>query len=110
MKEVEKMDQLMAAMSQELLIGEALKCAAHSVPEQEAFIFEEQRLTYRGLLEKSSHLAGWLQVQGIEVNDKVGCLYKNGLPFVELYFGVSLSGGVFVPVNFRLVSKEIEYM
>lgn len=104
------MEQKSSFMFQELLIGEALKCAAHNVPNQEAFVFEKQRLTFQQLLERSMTLAGWLQTYGIGNNDKVGCLFKNGIPFVELYFGVTLSGGVFVPINFRLVSKEIEYI
>lgn len=105
-----EMEPKVLSMSQQLLIGEALKYAAHNVPERDAFIYGDRRITYRELLLRSRHLAGWLQAQGIGVNDKVGCLLKNGLPFVELYFGVSLSGGVFVPVNYRLVSKEIEYI
>jgi fatty-acyl-CoA synthase len=104
------MDQQIISKSQQLLIGEALKYAAHNVPEREAFIYGERRLTYREMLQRAKHLAGWLQLRGIDKNDKVGCLFKNGLPFVELYFGASLSGGVMVPVNFRLVSKEIEYI
>ncbi|MEK3766112.1 MULTISPECIES: class I adenylate-forming enzyme family protein [unclassified Solibacillus] len=104
------MVQKVLSTSQQLLIGEALKYAAHNVADREAFIDGDHRLTYGELLTRSLHLAGWLQAQGIGVDDKVGCLLKNGLPFVELYFGVSLSGGVFVPVNFRLASKEIEYI
>ena len=104
------MVQKVLSMSQQLLIGEALKYAAHNVPDREAFIDGEHRITYRELLTRSLHLAGWLQAQGIGVDEKVGCLLKNGLPFVELYFGVSLSGGVFVPVNFRLASNEMEYI
>lgn len=97
-------------LSQQLLIGEALKHAAHNVPDREAFIYGENRLTYNGILERAKHLAGWLQDHGINKDDKVGCVFKNGLPFVELYFGTSLCGGVFVPINFRLVSKELEYI
>lgn len=104
------MDQLMVSASQQLLIGEALKYAAHNAPNREAFVYENRRPTYREILKNAEHLAGWLQAQGIGKNDKVGCLFKNGMSFVELYFAVSLTGGVFVPVNFRLVSKEIEYI
>lgn len=104
------MEQKIVSISQQLLIGEALKCAAHNAPDREAFIYGEQRLTYREILQRAGHLAGWLQKHGIAKNEKVGCLFKNGLPFVELYFGASLSGGVFVPVNFRLVATEIEYI
>ncbi|AZV42782.1 acyl-CoA synthetase [Peribacillus asahii] len=104
------MDQLKVSLSQQLLIGEALKCAAHNVPERVAFVYGHQRLTYQELLKRASHLSRWLREQGIGRNDKVGCLFKNGIPFVELYFGTSLNGNVFVPVNFRLVASEIEYI
>lgn len=98
------------SISQQLLIGEGLKFAAHYVPNRDAFVFGEARLTYGKMLERATHLAGWLQKHGIQKNDKIGCLFKNGTPFVELFFAVSLNGSVFVPVNFRLVSTELEYI
>lgn len=104
------MDQKLVEKSQQLLIGEALRYAAHNVPERDAYIYGDQRIQYQDLVQKVEHLAGWLQSNGIQKNDKVGCLFKNGLPFVELYFGASLSGAVFVPLNFRLVASEIEYI
>ncbi|MCD1159357.1 class I adenylate-forming enzyme family protein [Peribacillus frigoritolerans] len=104
------MKMIRKVMAKQLLIGEALKSAAHNVPDKEAFVFEDQRLTYQELLKRTLHLSEWLQGRGIGKDEKVGCLFKNGLPFVELYFGVSLAGGVFVPVNFRLVSNEVDYI
>lgn len=104
------MDQIQVSIAQQLLIGEALKHAAHQVPNREAFVDGNKRLTYSEVLERATQLSGWLQEQGISRNDKVGCLLKNGLPFVELYFSTSLIGAVFVPVNFRLASQEIEYI
>lgn len=98
------------AISTQLLIGEALKYAVHNVPERDAFIFGEQRLTYRALLNRSNQIVNWLQEQGIGRDDKIGCLFKNGIPFVEVYFGTSLNGSVFVPINFRLVSQEVAYL
>ena len=104
------MDQLNVSMAQQLLIGEALKHAAHNVPQREAFVDGNQRLTYSEILDRTTQLSGWLQGRGIKRNDKVGCLLKNGIPFVELYFGASILGAVFVPVNFRLASQEVEYI
>lgn len=94
----------------QLLIGEALKYAAHSSPNRSAFVFENKRLSYKQLLNRAQLLAGWLTETGISKGDKIGCLFKNGLSFVEVYFGTSLSGGVLVPVNFRLVPNEVEYI
>lgn len=95
---------------QQLLIGEALKTAAHLEPDRDAFVFEDQRLTYKTLTKRAEQISGWLKEEAVEKGEKVGCIFKNGLTFVELYFGVSFNGSVFVPVNFRLAPSEMEYI
>ncbi len=97
-------------LSQQLCIGESLRLAVNIQPEQEAFVFGERSLTFRALLDRSIHLAGWLQGKGMESGDKIACMSKNNLAFIELYFASSLSGTVFVPLNFRLASNEIQYI
>lgn len=87
--------------SQQLLVGEALKSAVHYSPNRTAFIHNELVITFKQLYRNSSYLAGWLQRQGVTKNDKVACIYKNGIPFVELYFACSLIGAVLVPQNYR---------
>ncbi|MGG0177207.1 class I adenylate-forming enzyme family protein [Gottfriedia acidiceleris] len=100
----------MNSLSQQLLIGQALKYAAHYNPNKEAFVYQEKRVTYQQLLNRATHLAGWLQKQGVKKDTKVGFLLKNSLALVEVYFGIGLTEGVCVPVNFRLVPSEIEYI
>ncbi|MDI3328916.1 MAG: hypothetical protein QJR06_10205 [Alicyclobacillaceae bacterium] len=51
------------ALSQQLLIGELPRRAAHRAPDKEAFVCENRRLTFRELEERVLHLAGWLQRQ-----------------------------------------------
>ncbi|MGG3942216.1 long-chain-fatty-acid--CoA ligase [Peribacillus psychrosaccharolyticus] len=92
--------------SQQLLVGEALKSAVHYSPNRTAFIHNDHVITFKQLYRNSSYLAGWLQRQGVTKNDKVACIYKNGIPFVELYFACSLIGAVIVPQNYRLSLKE----
>ncbi|WP_462406266.1 class I adenylate-forming enzyme family protein [Gracilibacillus sp. Marseille-QA3620] len=108
-KDVKAMNEY-SSLSQQLLIGEALKCAAHNVPKQEAFVFEEKRLTYEETLKKASSAAGWILSQGIRKGDHIACLFKNNLEFIDVYFGASLSGTVLVPVNFRLVPNELIFI
>ena len=55
------MVQKVLSMSQQLLIGEALKYAAHNVADREVYIDGDYRLTYRELLTRSQHLA-WTSV------------------------------------------------
>lgn len=100
----------MRFLSSQLLVGEVLKTVAHWAPQKTAYVYEDQKLTYRELLARSTQLAAWLQQHGISKDDKVGFVCKNSLSFVELYFGVSLTNGVGVPVNFRLTGSEMEYI
>ena len=55
-------------------------------------------------------MAGWLQERGVGYDDKVGFLLFNGLPFIEIFYGVSLTGALGVPINFRLNSEELHYI
>ncbi|PQD97099.1 acyl-CoA synthetase [Pradoshia eiseniae] len=97
-------------LSRSLLIGEHLRRSAHKAPDKEAYIFGEKRLTYRQTEERAIHLAGWLQGRGVDYDDKVGFLLFNGIPFIEIFYGVSLTGALGVPINFRLNSDELQYI
>lgn len=97
-------------LSRQLLVGEILKRTVHKTPKMEAYIFEDQRVTYEEMDDRASHLAGWLQLQGIGRDDKVAFMMKNSIAFIEIVFGIALSGGVGVPVNFRLQGEEVRYI
>lgn len=98
------------SLSSQLLVGEMLKRAAHRGPNLEAFVFGDTRLTFKEMDERATHLAGWFQNQGIQRDEKVGFLLKNSLAFAEIFYASALSGGVGVPMNFRLASEEIAYI
>lgn len=97
-------------LSNYLLVGEILKRASHRTPHLDAFVLNDQRITFQQLDERATAIAGWLQSQGITKNDKVGYMLKNSIAFSEVAFGVALSGGVSVPVNFRLSGEEVAYI
>ncbi len=97
-------------ISRQLLVGELIRRAAHKTPEMPAFVYENEALTYKEIEERTLHIAGWLQKQGIEFGEKVGIISKNNLAFVEIVFGIAHSGGVSVPINFRLVQEEFVYI
>jgi len=97
-------------ISRELLVGELIRRVAHKTPNQIAFVYENERVTYLELEKQALKLAGWIQDKGIVIGDKVGIISKNNLAFVEVMFGVALSGGVSVPINFRLADEEFDYI
>lgn len=97
-------------MSRQLLLGELIRRGAHKTPDMVAFVYENERLTYKQLEERTLHLAGWLQEKGIEIGDKVGIISKNNMEFIEVMFGIALTCGVSVPINFRLAPEEYSYI
>lgn len=97
-------------LSNELLIGEILKRTAHRSPDHVAFIFKERHITFQELNERATHLAGWLQSVQIKQDSKVAFMLRNSIAFTEIACGIALSGGVGVPINFRLGEKEVAYI
>lgn len=97
-------------LSTQLLVGELIKRASHRAAEMEGYVFGDIRMTHRAMDERATHLAGWIQAQGIKKGEKVGFIMKNSIALIEVLFGISLSGAVGVPINFRLTASEIEYI
>lgn len=104
------MTTTLLSLSSQLLIGEALKRASHRAPDREAYVYGDTRLTFKQMDERATHLAGWFQNNGIAKDDKVGFLLKNSMAFAEIFYASALSGGVGVPMNFRLAPQEIAFI
>jgi fatty-acyl-CoA synthase len=98
------------SMSRQLLLGELVRRGAHRNPENIAFVYENESVTYQQLENRTLHLAGWLQEKGVGIADKVGIITKNNLAFNEVILAAALSGGVSVPINFRLAPEEFAYI
>jgi fatty-acyl-CoA synthase len=74
-----------------------------------ALITEEKRLTYGELNTRANRLANALLDGGIKVGDRVAALMYNCSEYIELYFAASKIGAVLVPLNFRLVARELQF-
>ncbi len=78
-------------------------------PQKPAIIFEDETITYSSLYNKINAVAAWLESVGVKKGDRVAVMLRNSPEFLELYLGCTLIGAIFVPLNFRFVSKEVEY-
>lgn len=87
----------------------ALRRAESIALDREALVCGEVRITYRRFGERLRRLNGALADLGIESGERVGILSFNSIPFTELYCGVSMSGRVQVPLNFRWAEPELAY-
>lgn len=87
-----------------------LAIPAGIVPEQEAVVFEDQRLTYDAAMARVRRLAGALERLGVGRGTRVAALHTNSHRYVEAYYATAMLGGVFIPVNYRAKEHELEHM
>ena len=67
-------------------------------------------LTYAQVAERAVAIATGLDELGIGVGERVAIVSHNSARLFTALFGVSGSGRVLVPINFRLVAEEIRYI
>ncbi len=96
-------------LSKQLVIGEVLARWARRMPEKEAVVFQEKRLTYNELNERVNRLANGLLDMGVQKDEKVAVLFMNSIEVVECYLACWKIGAVVVAINFRLTGPEISY-
>jgi fatty-acyl-CoA synthase len=91
-------------------VGAVFDEIAGKYGEKEAFIFEDQRITYRELQERSNHFAKGLIALGIRKDDKVSVWMNNRPEWIYAWLASAKSGAVFVSVNSRFKIHELEYV
>jgi O-succinylbenzoate-CoA ligase len=93
-------------------LGLILTKRAFLSPDREAYVDSHQdlRLTFRELNQRSNRLANALLDAGLEKGERVGLLLMNSAEFMEAYFALAKVGAVVVPLNWRLVPDELEFI
>jgi long-chain acyl-CoA synthetase len=66
-------------------------------------------VTYAQLDDASARVAGLLRDRGIAPGDRVGIMMPNIVSFPIVYYGVLRAGGVVVPMNPLLKSREVAF-
>lgn len=67
-------------------------------------------LTCRGLYTEEKKMGQALAQEGLRCGDKVLLMMGNSIEFAVSFFGITDFGGVAVPVNTMLKSKELKYL
>lgn len=84
--------------------------AKYYPPEREAIIFGDKRITWKELNSRINKVANVLKKLGVKKGDKVAFLFYNSLQFIETNIGIQELGAVPVPMNFRYVALEMEFL
>src|SRR5512134_1316883 len=67
-------------------------------------------LTYAQIAERARAQAAGLDALGIGQGDRVAIASHNSARLLTSFYGVSGSGRILVPINFRLVAEEVRYI
>jgi acyl-CoA synthetase (AMP-forming)/AMP-acid ligase II len=82
---------------------------ARMTPGRTALLHQGEPTTYAELARRTTKLASRLIAAGVAPGDRVAYLGPNHPAFVETLFATALAGATFVPLNFRLTARELEY-
>ena len=93
-----------------LLIDDFLGRAADLYADKVAVIDADLRLTYGHLRERVMRLANTMDSWGLKKGDRVCILSPNSHFFLESFYATSWIGAVLVPLNYRLVATDHEYI
>ena len=69
-----------------------------------------RRLTYREFDDRCNRIANALLDLGVSAGERVGVLLMNSVEFLETFFACGKIGAVCVPLNWRLVPDELEFI
>jgi long-chain acyl-CoA synthetase len=83
--------------------------SARTHPDRAALRIEDAAVSYRMLDQGSAHMAGLLHNRGVKPGDRVAIMLPNVPEFALAYYGALRAGGIVVPMNPLLKSREVAY-
>jgi O-succinylbenzoate-CoA ligase len=93
-------------------IGLLVAKRAQLNPAREAFVQPDGglRMSYLELNDRVNQTANYLVGLGVKKGDRVAILQMNSIEFVAAFFALAKIGGIVVPLNWRLVGDELEFI
>lgn len=91
-------------------IADLFERVADTIPEREALVCGERRLSYAALDERATRLAHALAARGIGAGDHVGLHLYNSTEYLEGMLAALKIRAVPINVNYRYVADELRYL
>lgn len=92
-----------------MLLSDVVDMNSRRYPAKEAVCFEGNRITFSRFRDRVYRAANGL-LSMLQPGDRVAILSENSHQYAELYFAAPSAGLILVPVNYRLVEREIAYI
>lgn len=93
-----------------MLVNEFLENSANRLPDKEALVSGDVRLTYRELNAAANRVARALKESGVEYCDRVAILLDNGPEAVISIWGILKAGATFLVINPTTKTHKITYI
>jgi acyl-CoA synthetase (AMP-forming)/AMP-acid ligase II len=93
-----------------LNVSDAVAAQARLQPTKSGARDSRRAISFAQWDERASRLANALLGLGLQPGDRVALLAFNCVEWMEIYVALARAGLVAVPLNFRLVATEIEYI
>ncbi len=90
-------------------IGDVLRISATQAPNHTAIVYHGQRICYDELNARVNRLSHHLLELGVQKGDRVGFMFYNSNQFIEIFFATVKIGAVAVPLNYRLIPREVKW-
>ncbi len=87
-----------------------LKDSANKYPDNTCVVYNSNRFTYFEIERFSDMFAITLIENGLNKGERVVILLENSAEYIISFFGILKAGGVVVPLNTQLVSRELAYL
>ena len=93
-----------------LLVNDFLRRSTKLFEDSEAVVDGDRRLTWRQFGERVNQQANALAAMGVGKGDRVAIIAPNSHQFLETFYGTAAIGAVIVPINYRLIPSDFEYI
>ena len=90
-------------------IGKIASKRANLMPNKIAVVYEDTPITYKALNDEVNRVSHFFLEKGLKKGDRIAVVLLNCPEFLACFFAAAKIGLILVPLNFRLVSRELEY-
>ena len=87
-----------------------LTIAAAIVPDRTAVHFDGEGVSFMDLQQRANRLANAMAGRGVGSGDRVAVMQVNCTQCIEIYFATTLLDAIYVPINFRAKTEELQQM
>jgi len=90
--------------------SDSLRLHASFYPERECAVCQDRSVTFAQLNTRANKIANGLLGLGLKRGDKVSVMLYNCYEYLEVFHALARIGVALVPISYRFVPREIEYL